>query len=357
MFYHTEQHWTGATRATVVAARGLAARGEPVTVVCQSGSALQQTLSGDSLDVVAMPADSLFGRDAWRLRAVLKEKFVEVVFLHTEREQLAVSSAMRLAERGAIIRRIPAGGSVMGNRKAGGRGSASRLLFATEADRARSAAGDRALLAPLGVTVVAMPETRAAARADLGIADETQLIVCALDRLARSRVNTALRTLALLAARHPELRLVLVGHCVNVDDTRMHAAALGVTTLVRFLGERRDMSAVLAAADVGWVAAEGDDGAFACLDFMAAGVPIIAERSPLLSSYVPDGIAGVLLPQAEPSETASAVARFLANEGERVSMGNAGRTRAQRDFSEKAMVDGFVAAAEIAGDRAQWAIR
>jgi glycosyltransferase involved in cell wall biosynthesis len=175
-----------------------------------------------------------------------------------------------------------------------------------------------------------------------------------IDKHAGARITTALRTLALLAERHPELRLVVVGRDADPDDTRMHAAALGVTSLVRFLGDRDDMPAILAAADVGWVAAEGDDGAFGCLDFMAARVPVIAERSVLLASYVPDGIAGVLLPPADPSDTASAVARFLADADTRTAMGNAGFTRAKRDFGEKAMIDGFIAAAAAAGDRSLW---
>jgi glycosyltransferase involved in cell wall biosynthesis len=182
-------------------------------------------------------------------------------------------------------------------------------------------------------------------------------MVCVIDQESGSRVTTAMRTLALLAERHPTLRLVLVGRAEDADDTRMHAAALGVTSLVRFLRETDNTPQVLAAADVGWIAADGDDGAFACLDFMAARVPIIAERTPLVSSYVPDGIAGVLLPPTEPSETASAVARFLADEKTRTAMGNGGFTRAQRDFSEKAMIEGFVAAATAAGDRTLWATR
>jgi glycosyltransferase involved in cell wall biosynthesis len=123
------------------------------------------------------------------------------------------------------------------------------------------------------------------------------------------------------------------------------------------LRENDNTPQVLAAADVGWVAADGDDGAFACLDFMAARVPVIAERSPLVSSYVPDGIAGVLLPPGEPSDTASAVARFLADKNMRKAMGDGGFTRAQRDFGEKAMIDGFAAAAAAAGDRTLWATR
>src|SRR5665647_1901073 len=108
LFYHASSHWTGSSRAFAVAARGLAARGEPVTVVCQQGTSAERGFVQEGLDIVPVPPASTVARDAWRLRAVLKERFIEVVFLHTEREHLVASSAMRLAERGAVIRRIPA---------------------------------------------------------------------------------------------------------------------------------------------------------------------------------------------------------------------------------------------------------
>jgi glycosyltransferase involved in cell wall biosynthesis len=151
--------------------------------------------------------------------------------------------------------------------------------------------------------------------------------------------------------------MVVVGRAADPDDMRMHAAALGVTPLVRMLGERIDAPSILAAADVGWVAAGGDDGGFACLDFMAARVPVVAERSALISHFVPDGIAGTLLPAGDPSDTASAVARFMADEATRIAMGTAGFTRAQRDFSEAAMIDGFAASLGYGSDRLQQAER
>lgn len=356
LFYHTGAQWTGSARAFAVAARGLAAFGEPVTVVCRADSSAEQGFAREGLDVVTVTPGGSVSGDAWRLRAVLKEKFIEVVFLHTEREHLVASSAMRLAERGAVIRRVPAGCTPTRGRSGtiAGKMATSRLLFATEADRARTPGAERAFVAPLGVDVTKVQDARADARRLLGIDDDTQLIVCVADRMARTRVTTALRTLALLADRHRELRFAFVGPGGDDEDTHMHAAALGVTTIVRFLGERDDMATVLAAADVGWVAAEGDDGAFGCLDFMAARVPVIAERSPLVAHYVPDGIAGVLLPPADASDTAAAVARFLADEAQRSAMGNAGRTRAIRDFGEQAMIDGFGRAATAAGDRALW---
>jgi glycosyltransferase involved in cell wall biosynthesis len=298
-------------------------------------------------------------RDAWRLRAVLKEKFTEVVFLHTEREQLVASSAMRLAARGAIVRRIPTGCAVGAGRGArlASRLASVRLLFSTEEERARAGAESDGYVAPLGVDLERLDAERAASRSTLGVEPGTKLMVCVADKRARSRITTALRTVGLLAERHPGLRLALVGSGSDDDDIHMHAAALGVTQLVRFLGQRDDMAAVLAAAEVGWVAAEGDDGAFGCLDFMAAGVPVIAERSPSLAHYVPDGIAGVLLPRADPADTAAAVAKFLAEDNQREAMGRAGRNRVAREFTVGAMVDGFAAAASDAGDRAGWTKR
>lgn len=357
LFYHMSPAWSGASRAFAAAARGLAARGEPVTVVCCADSPVEQAFARDGLDVVPLPSGGGVSRDAWRLRAVLRERFVEVVFLHTEREQLVAGSAMRLGGRGAVIRRVPAGAPSVAPSGMAGRMAASHLLFASAQDRERAGAGAAGFVAPIGVDVTRADEARAAARESLGVTDTTQLIVCVADRRAKSRINTALRVASLLADRHPELRLALVGSGCDDDDTHMHAAALGVTPLVSFLGERDDMPAVVAAADVGWVAADGDDGAFACLDFMAARVAVVAERTALLASYVPDGIAGVLLPRAGANDTAAAVAAFLANAELRAAMGKAGRTRAARDFTEVAMIEGFAAAAEAAGDRTRRAAR
>ena len=359
LFLDSSRHWSGSARAFSAAARGLAARGDAVTIVCREGSPTSAAYAQDGVDVTAITLGESVTRDAWRLRAVLKEKAIDNVFFHSEREHLVVSSAMRLGQRGTLVRRIHAGGNATSGRsgKLADRMMAPRILYTTTFDRDRSGLGERAYVAPLGVDVAKVQDARADARQALGMHDATQLIVCVIDNAAGARVTTALRTVALLGERHPKLRMVVVGRAADPDDMRMHAAALGVTPLVRMLGERVDSPSILAAADVGWVAAGGDEGGFACLDFMAARVPIVAERSALVSHYVPDGIAGTLLPTGDPSDTASAVARFLADEGTRKAMGNAGFTRAQRDFGEDAMIDGFATAIGAGSGRLQQAER
>ena len=350
IFYHSSGHWSASSRAFASAARGLAARGTEVTIVCCEGGTAHVGFEATGLQVLTLRVGSSYSRDTLRLRAMFRERGADTVFVHTEREHMVVSAALRLGSRGVVVRRIPTGGTVTPSRSGAmaGRLSRSRFLFTSEADRARAAVGGESFVAPVGVEVSLLADARTASRERLGIKGETQLMVCVIDQRAGSRLTTPMRTLALLAERHPNLRLALVGRDADADDTRMHAAALGVTPLVRFLGERSDAAQICAAADVGWVAADGDEAAFGCLDFMSARVPVIAERSSTVSHFVPDGIAGVLLPPADPSDTAAAVARFLADGETREAMGKAGHTRAMRDFSEKAMIDGFAAAATSA---------
>ena len=359
LFLDASRHWSGSARAFASAARGLAARGDAVTIACREGSSAQGGYAQEGVELLPLTLGASVTRDAWRLRAVLKEKAIDSVCFHTEREHLVVSSAMRLGGRGTVVRRVPAGGNATSgtSAKLADRMMGSRVLFTTSFDRDRSGLGERSYLAPLGVDVARMQDARASGRQLLGVAETTQLIVCVIDNASDARITTALRTVALLGERHPRMRMIVVGRAEDPDDMRMHAAALGVTPLVRMLGERVDSPSILAAADVGWVAATGDDGGFACLDFMAARVPVVAERSALVSHYVPDGIAGTLLPTGNPSETASAVARFMADEGTRKAMGNAGFTRVQRDFGEATMIDGFVAAIGAGGMRSQQAER
>jgi glycosyltransferase involved in cell wall biosynthesis len=152
------------------------------------------------------------------------------------------------------------------------------------------------------------------------------------------------------------LHVVVFGPGSLDEGLRMHASALGVGSLVSFVGEGDD-APILRAASLGWVVSGGDTAAYACLDCMALRLPVVAERSLLAQHYVADGINGTLLAPGDPSYTASAVAAVIASRERLAAMGNAGHTRLQRDFSETAMIDGFEQAVNTAGDRTKWAAK
>ncbi len=359
LFYHAGRAWSGRARAFAAAARGLAERGYQVTFVCQPESSVEQRLSSTGYDIVPV-AGRPGMRAGFRLRRIMHERFVEVVFVHTEREHVGAALALRLAERGAVIRRVGAGESLdIGRRSRMARrmvaAGALRTLVTDEPPHTPPLGKLPTVWGDIGVDVTVHDATLPVARASLKAGGTTRLIVGVCDaQTGRGQIANVLRTVALLAPRHPELRLALIGAGSDDEDIRIHAAALGITKVVSQLGERDDELAVFRAADVGWVIANADTAAFACLDLMALRIPVLAERTPLTHRYVADGITGILLPASDPPATAAAVATFLGHDAQRVAMGNAGRARVTREFPESAMIDAFDRAAAVARDRQQW---
>lgn len=357
LFLVSEARWSAGARAFVLAARGLAARGHAVMFACESETPVQVRAAAAGVPVVALQRSASAAGDTWQLRRTLQDKGVDVVFVHTDEEHLVASSALRLGRgAGAVIRRIPPFTSATRGSRVATRIAPSGLLFSTEADR--NAAADVAsgryrvpsAMAPVGVDPAEHDRTSEITKVSLGAPPESQLIVCVHDGGDKRRVFAVMRTVALLAPRHPELHVAVIGGA-RQDELRMHGAALGINQKVTYLGAREDELSIMRAADVGWITAEGDAAAFAALDFMACRKAVIAERSPLAEHYVSDGVAGVLLAPADPTTTAAAVAAFLTKTEQRVAMGNAGNARLQREFSFEAMIGGFEQAIAGAGGR------
>jgi hypothetical protein len=210
----------------------------------------------------------------------------------------------------------------------------------------------------LGVDAARYDEIRGADPASLGAnGEDGRLLVCVYDRGGKARAATVIRAVAALAPRHPELHLVLFGPGASHEDLRMHAAALGVGSVVTHVEQRDDDLAVLRAADIGWVVAGEDNGAFGALDFMALRTPVLVERGTVAARYVADGITGVVLPPGDTPAVAATIAELLAQPEQRSAMGHAGRARVAREYSEATMLDGLVSAVESARDRTAWKAR
>ena len=363
LFYYSPAEWSGSARAFAAAAVAMAGRGYQCTFVCRADSAVEERLTPGNerlpgVELTPVPLGGPWMHESLRLRQVLLEHYVEVVFVHSEREQIAASLAIRLAERAALVRRVPAGTKLVRGpeSKLGERLAATGYLFTTEPQTSNGAAAAGAfepVAADVGVSVESIEQVRPLSLDAIGAGGD-QLIACVYDPTARRRMAALLRAVALLAPRHPGLRLAIVGPGSTDEDLRMHAAALGITDIVTHLGQRPDQQSVLSAADIAWVAAGGDNAAFGYLDLMALRIPVLAERDTLSQRYVADGICGVLLPQPDPATMAARLAVLLAHSERRTAMGNAGRARVTRDFSETGMIEGFERATEIARDRSRW---
>ena len=283
---------------------------------------------------------------AWRLRHLFRRWDVDVVMVHTEREHLIAATACWLGRQGRVIRRTPSGSpTAMGfATKVAAWLADTTYLFTSESEIRNSGLqkGAKTRVARLGVDVSRYPDRTAPGQPPRP--EDIRYIICVYDPTSRGRAATAIRTVSMLAPRHPYLRLIIFGAGSDSEDLRMQAAALDVMHLVSFLGERDDHLTLMRDAELGWVVAEGDTAAYGILDLMALGVPVIAAEGSVAETYVASLISGTLIPADDAATTAASVVTLLASEEQRTAMGTAARARVGREFPESAMIQGFEAA-------------
>lgn len=375
LFLHSAREWSGTARAFAVAARGLAARGYNVTFLAEPHSNVEQSTSrmanvasrtgGEDpasptnvapFEVVAFSGFGNWFAAARRLRHLFRRWEADVVMVHTEQEHMIAAVACWFGRKGRVVRRTPANCQLA----MGGKGkfanwlTKTTYLFSSEED-ARLAIlprkADRTIIARLGVDTSRYPDRTATTQEPKP--EDIRYIICVYDPTSRGRAATAVRTVSMLAPRHPYLRLIIFGAGSDSEDLRMQAAALNVMDLVSFLGERDDHLTLMRDAELGWVVAEADTAAYGILDLMALGVPVIAAEGSVADVYVANLISGVLIPPEDAAATAATVVTLLASEEQRQAMGAAAKVRVSREFPEKAMIDGFESAISAAAGRSR----
>jgi glycosyltransferase involved in cell wall biosynthesis len=376
LFLHTAREWSGTARLFARAGRGISERGAKVTLLVTPDSNVHLAVSPrrdpgqprhtpipEPFEIIPLPTEGWFFSAARRLRRIFRRWDADAIFVTTDREHLIAATACWLSRNGAVVRWTPVGQKL----ELGFAGNwASRLarttyLFANEGDRRaarvpKNAAG--ADVAEIGVDVSSYPakgdrpqNAEVDSPADEKQGEPLRYIVCVYDPTSRGRAATAIRTISMLAPRHPNLRLMFVGPGSDDEDLRMQAAALRVLHLVSFLGERDDVVSLMQDAHLGWVVADADTGAYGILDLMALAIPTVAAESGVAQRYIANGISGALYPQDDSASTAATVAGMLLSDETREAMGKAARTRVAREFPETSTVEGFDRAANSARSR------
>jgi glycosyltransferase involved in cell wall biosynthesis len=374
LFLHTAREWSGTARLFARAARGISERGAKVTLLVTPDSNVHLAVSPrrapnqprhtpipEPFEIIPFATEGGFFSAARRLKKIFRRWDADAIFVTTDREHLIAGTACWLTRGGAVVRWTPAGKKLeMGfSGKVAAWLTKTSYLFASETDRRASDIPKNALesgSAELGVDLATYPKNGENAVSPEEPADNPgdsalKFIVCVYDPTSRGRAATAIRTMSMLAPRHPNLRLMIVGPGSDDEDLRMQAAALRVLHLVSFLGERDDQVSLMKDAHLGWVVAEGDTGVYGILDLMALGIPTVASEGGISQRYIAHGISGALYPSDDSASTAAAVAGLLQSEESRVAMGKAARTRVAREFPETATIEGFDRAANSARTR------
>lgn len=109
------------------------------------------------------------------------------------------------------------------------------------------------------------------------------------------------------------------------------AANLGIADRVCWLGSqtRTDLARLLRGARMVLVPSFSETFGLIALEANAAGVPVLAENAGGLAEAIENGVTGVLLDTREADDWSAALTRLLENPDELVTMGRAGRRRAE----------------------------
>jgi len=145
-----------------------------------------------------------------------------------------------------------------------------------------------------------------------------------------------LRAVASLQGRFPGVELLLAGDGPLRPELEREAASLGLGEKVRFLGDRRDITAVLASTDVTVMPSGSESLSNAILESMAAGVPVVATRV----GGNPELIAqdrGLLVPPNDVAALATALRRLLEDANLRRHFGENGRRFVLENFTVERM--------------------
>jgi glycosyltransferase involved in cell wall biosynthesis len=197
---------------------------------------------------------------------------------------------------------------------------------------------------PLDVASFATATRSEAVRAALGATGSAPLIGTVGRLHPRKDVETFVRAAALVAARLPEARFVVVGTAeapVELEyQRRLEAlvAELGLGGRLLFAGHRRDIPAVMKGLDVFVLTSRHEGFGRVVAEAMAAGRPVVVAREGAPPELVDEDRYGVCATPADPADFADTILRVLAQPDASAAMAARAAERA-RGFDARAVAD------------------
>jgi glycosyltransferase involved in cell wall biosynthesis len=296
---------------------GLARRG-PLDLL--AWRPLVRLLRTEAVDVVH---SHMFGSNVWGV-ALGRGCGVPVIVAHEHSWAFSGERARRVVDRHWIARMSDA------------------LVACCEADRRRMIELER--IDPRDIVLIANGiEGRPATagrdiRRELEIAPDALVIASAGTLRVEKRFDVLIDAAALLRAAHPGVRVVIAGEGDQRGALERRIERLGLEGTVMLLGSRTDVPDVLAGCDVAVNCSDFEGTPLSLLEYMEAGVAIVATRVGGIPAVIEDGIHGLLVPRRDARALADACAELIADRSRRVALGAAARARRRAEFDLGTMV-------------------
>jgi glycosyltransferase involved in cell wall biosynthesis len=351
---NTEKGWRGGEQQMAYLVEGLRARGHGVRLALQPHGEAAPRLEAAGVDVVrtrmrgeADPFSML------RLRRIVRAYRPDIVHLHTSHAHALGGMAVRWAgaPRPAVIvsRRVDFSiyrRSFLGLNGWKYRHGLDRIVCVSEAIR-QVLVNDGLDPATLAVVHSAVDPARVRdarpvdVRARLGLPAGCPLVL-AVGALVGHKGHTHLvAALPALRAAVPGVRVVVAGEGPLRPDLEAQARALGVADALVLAGAGDRPAGWFHGVDLLVMPSTG--GPQDSVRRHGGGSSRVASRAGGLPGLVDDGVHGRLVPPADPSALALAVAGLLLDPATRARLGAAGRARVDAEFVADRMVEGTLA--------------
>ena len=192
---------------------------------------------------------------------------------------------------------------------------------------------DQYVVIPPGAALEELPN-RVSARGSLGLPIK-QPVVLFVGRLTSiKRPDRLIEAIDLVLKRRPDVILAIAGEGDLLEETRVLAEPLGPS--VRFLGWRRDITCLYAAADCMVLTSDNEGMPVTLIEAAMAGVPSVTTDVGSAREVVLNEVTGIVV-ESSASAVADGLIRLL--DGDlRDKMGTAARARAESKFGTKRLV-------------------
>lgn len=191
-------------------------------------------------------------------------------------------------------------------------------------------------LLPNGVDLQRFSEStedmRAETRAKLQVAADALVVTSVGSLTSMKRQDVLLAAASEVLPHCPGLVVLVVGDGRLRSQLEQQSAKLGMQSVVRFLGQREEIPAILAASDIYACTSDSEGMSNAILEALAAGLPIVATAVGDNSRLIRDRIEGLTIPPGAPAALAQAIRDLASDPALHRRMSAATRMRAA-DFS------------------------
>jgi glycosyltransferase involved in cell wall biosynthesis len=139
--------------------------------------------------------------------------------------------------------------------------------------------------------------------------------------------------------RFPEARFLLAGDGEMRPFFEDQVRALGLSEMFVFLGHRTDIPQLLSCCDIGVLASKSEGLPNAVLEYLAAGLAVVATAVGGVPEIIENEVHGLLVAPENPAELSKALLRLLEDPLLRANLGRAGQERVRIRFNFPGVLD------------------